>query len=46
MEVHIVSPTLIVPFSDATHKESECWVWNFGDLKINSAAPDPTIAKH
>lgn len=34
VQVKIASPTLIVPFNDDS--EGECWVWNFGNLRIDS----------
>lgn len=36
VEIKIMSPTLIIPFTDDTHLKVECWVWNFGNLKVNS----------
>lgn len=34
MQVKIASPTLIIPFSNDA--QGECWVWNFGNLRIDS----------
>jgi hypothetical protein len=32
-----MSPTLVIPFSDDTNLKCECWVWNFGNLRVNSS---------